>query len=329
MAYRVSTKAVGGNKVYHLHDDDTGASASVLPSFGFNLFDLRLPAGGKVRPILAADPDFAANPKNAGRNGWPVLFPFPNRINGGKYEFGGQTFQVPTGGRPWAIHGFAIDANWEVLDHAATESGATIAGRYQIGRQTPGSLDYWPADAELEMRYTLAGQRLALSVSVSNLTAEKLPYGIGFHPYFRLPLDDSGDRAKTKVIVPADELWELADFIPTGARKPVDQRLDFRVGQPIKDLKLDDVLTGLRYDGDRGVCKLVDENLNCEVRLVFDRNIREMVLYTPPDTGNIISIEPYTCTTDAINLATRGIDGGLRVLGHDERSELTLSVETA
>ena len=30
----------------------------------------------------------------------------------------------------------------------------------------------------------------------------------------------------------------------------------------------------------------------------------------------MIAVEPYTQTTDAINLAARGVDGGLRVLGH-------------
>ena len=45
---------------HHLHDDDTGASASVLPSYGFNLFDLKLPVAGQVRKVLFADDAFLA-----------------------------------------------------------------------------------------------------------------------------------------------------------------------------------------------------------------------------------------------------------------------------
>jgi len=54
MAFRVETRTRGGKTVYSLHNDATGASASILPSYGFNLFDLRLPLAGQVRPVLVA-----------------------------------------------------------------------------------------------------------------------------------------------------------------------------------------------------------------------------------------------------------------------------------
>ena len=108
----------------------------------------------------------------------------------------------------------------------------------------------------------------------------------------------------------------------------MDERLDFRKGQPRKGLKLDDVLTGLTFEGERCVCRLVDQALKAEFRLSFDRNFRELVVYTPPDRGNLISLEPYTQTTDAINLQARGVDAGLRRLGHDQRDTLTIVMET-
>ena len=84
-------------------------------------------------------------------------------------------------------------------------------------------------------------------------------------------------------------------------------------------LKLDDVLTGLDYQGDRAVCRLVDLDKNAEFQLGFDRGFRELVVYTPPGRPDVISLEPYTQTTDAINLQGRGVDAGLRVLGHGEQ----------
>jgi aldose 1-epimerase len=327
--FRVSTTKSGGRDILRLHDDASGAEAAVLPSYGFNLFDLRLPAAGQPRPILSAYEDFASNPRDAGRNGWPVLFPFPNRINGGKYTFNNKSYSIPTGGRPWAIHGFAIDVPWEVVAHEATESGASVTGRYQLSRQSPNALESWPADAVLEMCYTLAGRKLTLHATVSNPTALKLPFGLGFHPYFRLPLADGASLEKTRVIIPASSYWQLADFIPTGRTLAVEPRLDFRAGQSMKGLSLDDVLTGVVHDtSGHAVCRLVDENLPCEVRLTVPRAIRELVLYTPPGPGGVISVEPYTCTTDAINLTNRSVDAGLRVLDHDERFELEITLET-
>src|SRR4051812_37843883 len=100
MAYRVGTETRGGGTVYSLHDDATGSSASVLPAYGFNLFDLRLPAAGQVRPVLAAETDWADHPKSPARNGTPILFPFPNRIRAGAYEFRGKRYQIPIGTAP-------------------------------------------------------------------------------------------------------------------------------------------------------------------------------------------------------------------------------------
>ena len=41
-----------------------------------------------------------------------------------------------------------------------------------------------------------------------------------------------------------------------------------------------------------------------------DASFREWVVYAPPGRPTIC-LEPYTCTTDAFNLAAQGIDGGL------------------
>ena len=53
----------------------------------------------------------------------------------------------------------------------------------------------------------------------------------------------------------------------------------------MEGLKLDDVLTGLAFEGDRCVCRLVDLGLKAEFRLRFDRNFRELVVYTPAASG--------------------------------------------
>lgn len=329
MAYRVSTESRNGRTIHRLHDDASGASASVLPSYGFNLFDLQLPVAGQVRKVLDAAADFADNPRSAGRNGIPILFPYPNRVRAGRYEFGGKEYELPKTLAPNAIHGFALDAAWDVVEHKATDREATITGQYQISRNSPAMAALWPTDAVLQVRYGLSGRRLTMTITVSNPTNLDLPYGFGIHPYFRLPLTSSGDLSETRVILPAAQFWVLDAFLPTGERRPVDQRLDFRKGKPMKGLKLDDVLTDLAFADDRCVCRLVDLALHSEFQLSFDRTFRELVVYTPPGPGNVISLEPYTQTTDAINLAARGIDAGLRVLKHGTNQTMTIAFETS
>ncbi len=328
MAYRVNTESRGGGTIYTLHDDATGASAAVLPSYGFNLFSLKLPAGGAVREVLESAPDFAENPRDPARHGIPILFPYPNRIRGGRYHFGGKDFQVPVTKAPNSIHGFAMNVAWDVVEHKADANEAFVVGRFQIAKNAPQMSPFWPTDAVLQIRYGLSGRRLTMTITVTNPTALDLPYGFGIHPYFRLPLDPGGDPAQTLVVLPAARYWVLSEFLPTGEIRPVDARLDFRKGQPRKGLKLDDVLTGIEFEGDRATCRLVDQALKAEFRLGFDRNFRELVAYTPA-AGGVIAVEPYTQTTDAINLESKGIDAGLRRLGHNQQDTLVIVMETA
>jgi aldose 1-epimerase len=328
MAYRVSTATRGGRTVYTLHDDATGSSASILPSFGFNLFDLRLPVAEKVRPVLATAPDWAERPRDPARNGTPILFPYPNRVRAGRFLFQGKEYRLPVNMAPNAIHGFALNVPWDVIEHAASGSEAFLTGRYQISRNSAEMRPNWPADGVLQVRYGLAGRRLTMTVTVTNPTADEFPYGFGIHPYFRLPLTPGGDPVKTRIILPAAKYWVLDAFLPTGETRPVDERLDFRKGQPRKGLKLDDVLTDLAFEGDRATCRLVDDHLKAEYRLSFDRHFRELVVYTPARDDEVISLEPYTQTTDAINLQARGIDAGLRKLGHGRHDTMTIVMES-
>ena len=236
MPFRIETHDRGANTIFSLHDDTTGASAAILPSYGFNLFDLRLPLAGEVRPVLVTAADFPDHPNDhPARNGTPILFPFPNRIRDAQFKFQGRNFRLPATNGPNAIHGFAMSAAWDVIEHKATSDQAFLVGRYQISKQSPDAGPLWPADAVLQIRYSLAGRRLSMNVTISNPTADDLPYGFGIHPYFRLPFAPGGDPEQTRLILPASRYWVLKDFLPTGEILPVNPRLDFRAGQqPIK-----------------------------------------------------------------------------------------------
>jgi aldose 1-epimerase len=116
--------------------------------------------------------------------------------------------------------------------------------------------------------------------------------------------------------VPARDYWVLENSLPTGAREPVDAARDLNRPRRYGELKLDDVLTGLPPGpATAGLCEraLVQGAPGATVRLLASADFREMVVFTPPHR-EAFAAEPYTCTTDAINLQQRGIDAGLRVL---------------
>ncbi len=124
MRYRIATERRGAQEIFLLHDDTTGASAAVLPSHGFNLFDLRLLAAGEPRRMVYAADDFAENPRPGAGNGTPILFPFPNRIGQAAFKFQGRTFSLSANNGPNAIHGFAV--------------GRALAGHRAQGRRKCG-----------------------------------------------------------------------------------------------------------------------------------------------------------------------------------------------
>ena len=326
---RVDQSEQGGRTIYTLVDEATGASAAITPSYGFNLFDLRLPAAGAVRRVIVAKDDFAANPEKPGRNGIPILFPFPNRIRDGRYTFEGKDRGLSIEpGKEHAIHGFAISAPWDVLDRGATPEGAFLVGRFQISTNAPERLASWPSDAVLTVRYDLAGRRLAMTITVENPTTSRdLPFGFGIHPYFRLPFA-AGTPDRGSLHLPASQMWTLAGSLPTGERVPVDPRVDFRHGGSTTGRHLDDVLTGLAFDGEWCTCRLVDEDLGCATLLSFDRAFRELVVFVPPHDDTLVAVEPYTQTTDAINLEARGVDAGLRVLKPGGSTTMRIAIET-
>jgi aldose 1-epimerase len=215
-----------------------------------------------------------------------------------------------------------------VIEAGATDEEAFILGRFQISRNHPEMLPFWPTDAVLTIRYGLAGSKLTMTIGVENPTDADLPWGFGIHPYFRIPFT-STDPADGTVILPASEFWVQEGNLPTGEVRPVEPRIDFREGQTMAGQKLDDILTNLTFEGETCVCRLVDTTLDAEFRLSFGHPFRELVIFTPPfGGGTLIAVEPYTQTTDAINLEPKGINAGLRILGGGQSETMTIVMET-
>jgi len=74
----------------------------------------------------------------------------------------------------------------------------------------------------LRLTIRLGKGTLRLEAEVRNPDAKPLPFGLGYHPYFRL-----GEGEESRVEVPAREYWVLEGNLPTGQRLPA-------VGQPVE-----------------------------------------------------------------------------------------------
>ena len=104
------------------------------------------------------------------RCGVPILFPSCGKPDGGVHLFDGTPY-------PMEVHGFADLLPWQVKTAADDAIELTLA---------PNGLTkfVYPFDFLLTMRYTLAGPRAELALTVENPGAKPLPFSVGFHPYF-------------------------------------------------------------------------------------------------------------------------------------------------
>ena len=323
-AYSVDVKTVGGFQVCALQEGQK-AVAEIVPALGNNCYAFRVAdAGpdaerGNWLDLIDAPPDLATLQERPDSYGIPILFPFPNRVRCGAWQFEGETYQFDKPpDSPTSIHGLLLNRPYQVESHVADASGATLVGTLDsrefadIGRQ-------YPFPFTIGITYTLKNAALSMGVSIHNAGDRNMPMGFGIHPYFRVGLSPDANAQAALVKVPAASYWELdEDSLPTGRRLAATGALDLRDGRPFAGLTLDHVFTDVQGEAG-GVSRCVIENRDTGHGMVMesDAPFRELVVYTPPGRDTIC-FEPYTCPTDAINLEAKGIPAGVIVLAPDE-----------
>lgn len=298
-----------------LTDSDTGSTAQIAAHLGLNCFDFKaVQANGHTVSVIDADSDFLTGGSSHSRSGIPLLFPFPNRIEGGRYSWDGKDYELPEPlvgheGQGNAIHGFTLDRPWRILEQ--TESSVTAA--FQLSVDDPERCHLWPADAEIQITYSISGTTLRTDIVVRNPSDKPLPWGFGTHAYFKLPMAEGSNADNCTVYAPAEKQWVLDKCLPTGELKTPADSDQLLTAPRFGDLKLDDVYTNLKSEDGIVTCRIVDEEGGLQIVQTCDDSFREIVAFTPPWT-KAVCLEPYTCTTNAINLQQKGVDAGLKVL---------------
>ena len=107
----------------------------------------------------------------------PVLFPYVARLTEGCYTLCGERYSMD-------IHGFAKDSVFSIEEQSADSVTFCL-------RQTPETLRQYPFRFTFRVRYALRGWTVHVTYSVCNEDEKELPFGIGGHPGFRVPLTGS------------------------------------------------------------------------------------------------------------------------------------------
>lgn len=228
-----------------------------------------------------------------------LLFPFPNRLANGVYEFEGKEYQFQHNdfGLPNALHGLVSDKLFTLTDQGIDSSKTWASVRLTAaGNDSP-----YPFPFTLQVTYTLSNQSLSLEFKVTNQGDGNMPFGLGWHPYFNLGQHISKCALKLPV---CREIEIDENMIPNGKKSPSTYFDGYR---SLDGLTLDTCFEISNIEEENSTFVKLNDTQSLEIWQ--DKNHPFVQVFTPAD-GNTVAIEPMTCGINALNTGE-----GLQVLG--------------
>jgi aldose 1-epimerase len=309
---RQQYSALQHGEIVRLQDDRAQTMVAILPSVGNIAVDMTVRGARVLRFPFASVEEFRKTPR---LSGIPLLAPWANRLdhagffaNGRHYPFNTELGNV-RGPRP--IHGLVTFASqWRVVEIEADASGAWVTSRLEFFRE-PSWMAQFPFAHTVDMTYRLRDGTLEVATSLENLSTERMPVSIGYHPYFQLT---DSTREEWTIGVAARTEWLLSpDKLPTGEHRPITALFPDPARVPLRDFDLDHVFGDLKRDADgRATMTLAGRSQQLEV--LVGPKYGAMVIYAPaprpgqsPANQNFVCFEPMAAITNAMNLAHRGL----------------------
>lgn len=202
------------------------------------------------------------------------MVPFGNRVEGNAMSFGGRDYVFQRNCHdPLYLHGDGWISLWQVEESSPEH--------VQLGfSRDPDGISPYAYLARQEIR--LAGNQLALTLSVENRGEAALPFGLGQHPFFiRTP--------ETRLTIAAERFWnERHDHLP-GEPGPVPDDFDFSSGKPLPRLWMNNTFEG--WDGRAAIAW---PELSIQAALEADAALGRFMLYMRTDRTDFFCLEPMS-----------------------------------
>lgn len=233
-----------------------------------------------------------------------VLAPFCNRIEGASFTYEGAPVRLP---RNWppdpaiAIHGLAWQRPWRV--EARSELCLEL-----VQTVDESGIDFrYAARLTYDVRAEVARQTL----SIRNEGTRTLPFGLGFHPYFR--------RTPQATVTFAAAGWLEPDARCFPLRwRPLTADLDASAGRPVEALRDTDAT----FTGWARQAALSWPELGATLILEASATARALHVFVPSQDRHVLCLEPVSHVIDVHNRRHLALYGDATPLAPGETLQL-------
>jgi aldose 1-epimerase len=272
----------------HFHVFNENISFKIFPNLGASLQEIVFKDVSIIDGIEISEAGIL-NYQNSFKSA--LLFPFPGRIENGKYIHNQQSYQLKSNetNRLNAIHGLVYDQHFSVDNYEANKNKAKLVLSYV----SDGKLEGFPFKFKLFITYLMTEDCLQLSFDIENLGQISFPFGMGWHPYFK------SDNLESSSLTFSSDKQLVCDKnqIPKSIQDHI-----LKTTFDIEDQFFDDTFKLLSEN-----VKFKTEKYDLEMKL-SETTDPFLQLFTP-SSRNSIAIEPMSCSPDVFNTKN-----GLKVL---------------
>jgi aldose 1-epimerase len=212
-----------------------------------------------------------------------TLAPWPNRLAGAKWNFGGKALLgVANDQNGNANHGLVFDRDFEVL--SKTENAVVLA-------LADLAAPVYPFEVSVEVSFELRNFELISNITLTNNGEVEVPVAFGAHPYIRV-------SAKSEIIIQAQK-----QMINNSAQLPIGSETATKhLPRIFSDLNLDDCFFDLNTNAAGSAVTKIIQTDGSEISLWQDSSFKYLMAYTHPTLG--IALEPQTAPANAFNTET-------------------------
>ena len=207
------------------------------------------------------------------------LFPVCGRLWENKYTYNGKTYAMGS-------HGFARGKEWDIIRQTATALTLQL-------KPDEETLAAYPFCFCLEMTYTLTAESLAVTTIVRNEDDKEMPFAVGGHPGFNVPLTEDTVYEDYKLVF--DEPCQPSQF--------VDDENCFHLGDMREFALVGDRVLALQhrlFDNDaiflkdtcRGVT-LRSDKTDRSIHLAYPDSPYLGIWHTPRTEAPFVCLEPW------------------------------------